>query len=47
MTRRPTADTGPTPNEAAADDIVDDPPTPFPDYAADLVGRASRSFWWD
>ncbi|MFF4284197.1 DUF4253 domain-containing protein [Streptomyces sp. NPDC001633] len=32
---------------STADNIVDDPPTPFPDYAADLVGRTSWSFWWD
>ncbi|MER6464400.1 DUF4253 domain-containing protein [Streptomyces sp. NPDC001228] len=32
---------------STADNIVDDPPTPFPDYAADLAGRASWSFWWD
>ncbi|MFF7339852.1 DUF4253 domain-containing protein [Streptomyces sp. NPDC008163] len=30
-----------------AGNIVDDPPTPFPDYAADLAGRAAWSFWWD
>ncbi|MFJ5643072.1 hypothetical protein [Streptomyces sp. NPDC093223] len=41
------ADTGPTPDEAAADNIVDDPPTPFPGCAADLAGRASWSFWRD
>ncbi|MFF4306785.1 DUF4253 domain-containing protein [Streptomyces sp. NPDC001601] len=32
---------------STADNIVDDPPTPFPEYAAELVGRASWSFWWD
>ncbi|MEU9863602.1 DUF4253 domain-containing protein [Streptomyces sp. NPDC047971] len=32
---------------STADNIVDDPPTPFPEYAADLVGRTSWSFWWD
>ncbi|MEV6763119.1 DUF4253 domain-containing protein [Streptomyces sp. NPDC051105] len=32
---------------STADNIVDDPPTPFPEYATDLVGRTSWSFWWD
>ncbi|MFE7842301.1 DUF4253 domain-containing protein [Streptomyces sp. NPDC057474] len=32
---------------STADNIVDDPPTPFPEYAADLVGRDIWSFWWD
>ncbi|WP_405959681.1 DUF4253 domain-containing protein [Streptomyces sp. NBC_00024] len=32
---------------STANNIVDDPPTPFPDYAADLVGRDHWSFWWD
>ncbi|WP_030557041.1 DUF4253 domain-containing protein [Streptomyces exfoliatus] len=32
---------------STANNIVDDPPTPFPEYAADLVGRTSWSFWWD
>ncbi|MFE2582052.1 DUF4253 domain-containing protein [Streptomyces sp. NPDC059378] len=32
---------------STADNIVDDPPTPFPEYAARLVGRTSWSFWWD
>ncbi|MEU2624726.1 DUF4253 domain-containing protein [Streptomyces sp. NPDC007157] len=32
---------------STADNIVDDPPTPFPEYAMDLVGRAYWSFWWD
>ncbi|MEV6192729.1 DUF4253 domain-containing protein [Streptomyces sp. NPDC051920] len=30
-----------------ADNIVDDPPTPFPRYAASLVGASMWSFWWD
>lgn len=30
-----------------ADSIVDDPPTPFPEYAAGLVGRHDWWFWWD
>ncbi|MDH6584826.1 hypothetical protein M2164_005398 [Streptomyces sp. SAI-208] len=30
-----------------ADNIVDDPPTPFPEYARELVGRTEWSFWWD
>ncbi|MFE3030289.1 DUF4253 domain-containing protein [Streptomyces canus] len=30
-----------------ADNIVDDPPTPFPEYARDLVGRTQWRFWWD
>ncbi|WP_232838424.1 DUF4253 domain-containing protein [Streptomyces geranii] len=32
---------------STADNIVDDPPTPFPEYATALVGRTSWSFWWD
>lgn len=32
---------------STADNIVDDPPTPFPEYAADLVGRTTWSLWWD
>ncbi|MFB7312624.1 DUF4253 domain-containing protein [Streptomyces sp. NPDC056192] len=32
---------------STADNIVDDPPTSFPKYATDLVGRTSWSFWWD
>ena len=32
---------------STADNIVDDPPTPFPEYATDLMGRTSWSFWWD
>jgi hypothetical protein len=32
---------------STADNIVDDPPKPFPEYAAELVGRTSWSFWWD
>ncbi|CAL9329159.1 DUF4253 domain-containing protein [Streptomyces sp. enrichment culture] len=32
---------------STADNIVDDPPTPFPEYAAGLVGRTRWSFWWD
>ncbi|MEV7993931.1 DUF4253 domain-containing protein [Streptomyces sp. NPDC086077] len=32
---------------STANNIVDDPPTPFPQYATDLVGRTSWSFWWD
>ncbi|MFB7225724.1 DUF4253 domain-containing protein [Streptomyces sp. NPDC056227] len=32
---------------STADNIVDDPPAPFPEYAMDLVGRTSWSFWWD
>ncbi|MFE7395099.1 DUF4253 domain-containing protein [Streptomyces sp. NPDC057582] len=32
---------------STADNIVDDPPTPFPEYATELVGRTSWSFWWD
>ncbi|MFF0094409.1 DUF4253 domain-containing protein [Streptomyces canus] len=30
-----------------ADNIVDDPPTPFPEYARELVGRTEWRFWWD
>ncbi|MDX3752349.1 DUF4253 domain-containing protein [Streptomyces sp. AK08-02] len=32
---------------STADNIVDDPPTPFPEYAAALPGRTRWSFWWD
>ncbi|MFE6358596.1 DUF4253 domain-containing protein [Streptomyces sp. NPDC057806] len=32
---------------STADNIVDDPPTPFPEYAAGLVGRTNWTFWWD
>ncbi|MFF7339736.1 DUF4253 domain-containing protein [Streptomyces sp. NPDC008163] len=32
---------------STANNIVDDPPTPFPEYAMDLVGRNRWSFWWD
>jgi hypothetical protein len=32
---------------STADNIVDDPPTPFPEYTTDLMGRTSWSFWWD
>jgi hypothetical protein len=32
---------------STADNIVDDPPTPFPEYAASLAGRTHWSFWWD
>ena len=32
---------------STADNIVDDPPTPFPEYAAELVGRTEWRFWWD
>ncbi|MFF4537449.1 DUF4253 domain-containing protein [Streptomyces aureus] len=30
-----------------ADNIVNDPPTPFPRYAASLVGAPLWRFWWD
>ncbi|MFI6494278.1 DUF4253 domain-containing protein [Streptomyces sp. NPDC050564] len=30
-----------------ADNIVDDPPTPFPEYAASLVDAPLWRFWWD
>ncbi|MFI7399157.1 hypothetical protein ACIBW9_01460 [Streptomyces sp. NPDC049541] len=30
---------------STADNIVD-PPTPFPEYAAELVGRTEWRFWW-
>ncbi|NEB02067.1 DUF4253 domain-containing protein [Streptomyces sp. SID13726] len=30
-----------------ADNIVDDPPTPFLEYARELVGRTDWRFWWD
>ncbi|MDX2937297.1 DUF4253 domain-containing protein [Streptomyces ipomoeae] len=32
---------------STANNIVDDPPTPFPEYAGGLVGRGHWSFWWD
>lgn len=32
---------------STADSIVDDPPTPFPQYARELVGRTEWRFWWD
>jgi hypothetical protein len=32
---------------STADNIVDDPPTPFPRYAKRLVGRSGWRFWWD
>lgn len=32
---------------STADNIVDDPPTPFPEYARGLVGRTDWRFWWD
>ncbi|GAA2501196.1 hypothetical protein GCM10010276_49550 [Streptomyces longisporus] len=32
---------------STADNIVDDPPTPFPEYAAELIGRTEWRFWWD
>ena len=32
---------------STADNIVDDPPTPFPEYANGLVGRHQWRFWWD
>lgn len=32
---------------STADNIVDDSPTPFPEYAEDLPGRTDWSFWWD
>ncbi|MFB7829277.1 DUF4253 domain-containing protein [Streptomyces hydrogenans] len=32
---------------STANNIVDDPPTPFPEYAMNLMGRTSWSFWWD
>lgn len=32
---------------STADNIVDDPPTPFPEYATALTGKASWRFWWD
>lgn len=30
-----------------AGNLVDDPSTPFPEYAAELVGRTEWRFWWD
>lgn len=41
---------GRTPGEAAfrtPAGLVDDPPTPSPEYAAGLAGRTRWSFWWD
>jgi hypothetical protein len=32
---------------STADNIVDDPPTPFPWYAEDLLDRTDWRFWWD
>lgn len=32
---------------STADNIVDDPPTPFPEYASGLVGQPTWRFWWD
>ncbi|MDT7846149.1 DUF4253 domain-containing protein [Streptomyces justiciae] len=32
---------------STADNIVDDPPTPFPEYADALIGRTEWRFWWD
>lgn len=32
---------------STADSIVDDPPTPFPEYAASLTRRSGWWFWWD
>jgi hypothetical protein len=32
---------------STATSVVDDPPTPFPEYARELVGRTAWSFWWD
>jgi len=32
---------------STADNIVDDPPTPFPEYADGLIGRTQWRFWWD
>ncbi|MFI6008495.1 DUF4253 domain-containing protein [Streptomyces sp. NPDC051243] len=32
---------------STANNIVDDPPSPFPEYARSLVGRTTWSFWWD
>ena len=32
---------------STADNIVDDPPTPFPEYASGMVGRHQWRFWWD
>ncbi|MFF1298387.1 MULTISPECIES: DUF4253 domain-containing protein [unclassified Streptomyces] len=50
---RPPADTGQADQLAlehvrsTADNIVNAPPTPFPEYARQPVGRPSWSFWWD
>ncbi|MFC8344543.1 DUF4253 domain-containing protein [Streptomyces sp. NPDC057280] len=32
---------------STADNIVDDPPTPFPEYAGALIGLTQWRFWWD
>lgn len=32
---------------STANNIVDDPPTPFPEYARGLLGRTEWRFWWD
>jgi hypothetical protein len=32
---------------STADSIVDDPPTPFPEYAAGLGDQSYWRFWWD
>ncbi|MFE0461240.1 DUF4253 domain-containing protein [Kitasatospora sp. NPDC058965] len=32
---------------STADNVVDDPPTPFPEYAGSLVDRTHWWFWWD
>ncbi|WP_310725627.1 hypothetical protein [Streptomyces sp. N2A] len=32
---------------STADNIVDDPPTPFPSTLRTSWGRTSWSFWWD
>jgi hypothetical protein len=32
---------------STATSIVDDPPTPFPEYAANPVDRIDWWFWWD
>ncbi|MFD7169707.1 DUF4253 domain-containing protein [Streptomyces violascens] len=30
-----------------ADNVIKDPPTPYPDYAASLIDNNLWSFWWD
>ncbi|WP_246260550.1 DUF4253 domain-containing protein [Streptomyces typhae] len=30
-----------------ADNVIKDPPTPYPDYAASLIDSNLWSFWWD